>query len=246
MPVFPNLNKLQRRQKEPNKFLSVKNLILFKPVYRMDLKSFMRKAPLIYPKGVPSTDTSTVAGMHLTESALLPFVINIIHAAKVMHDNNIIHRDIKPKNIMISNSGNPVLIDYGFARTTNKNQMCIIQPGILKGELKYVLGEDVAKYQACQRGDVYAMGKTLYEFIFCLPNNNLSVPSDRFKIDRDDALKENEIFRSMIFNNAGDVSRFVLSRQTADFLVLMIRGLCRVDDPLSFAEAEMILLDYVR
>jgi len=216
--------------------------------------------PLSYPVGISAgiKDIPIVAGLRLAEPILMQFVLETIRAAKLMHAAGVIHRDIKPKNIMISSAGSPVIIDFGFAhaakktngkkQNNNDNNICVIQPGTIKGELRYVLAEDVAKYQGCQRGDAYAMGKTLYEFIFYPSIKGLlSEPSGRLKIEKDEVLKENSYFRNMLFadSGVGKVSRFVLSRDSVDCLILMMRGLCRQENPISFEHAEKNLLGYM-
>jgi len=121
----------------------------------------------------PSDANTRVAGLSLTdEPALMKFILEILRAGKIIHSLNLVHRDIKPKNIMISKNQRPVIIDYGFAgkgrkpsisssdnkddenNGNNRNPLiCINTPGQIKGESTYVLGEDVAKFRGCHNGE---------------------------------------------------------------------------------------------
>ena len=128
--------------------------------------------------------------------------------------------------------------------------------------MEYVLAEDLANYRGCQRGDTYAMGKTLYELIFGSSTTSfLFSATDKqdhqqqevgtsgkplIMLSLDEAKLQNEKFRSHIFGDAaGKESRFYLSQDAADCILSVIRGLCRQKDPLSFAEADHILSFYI-
>jgi serine/threonine protein kinase len=288
-----DISSLKRTQNEPKKnFIGSRWMISFKPVYETDLKRFIQNSPVLYPitetkntttsSGLLSTSSSSSSlSSTWTEPNLMKFVREIIHAGKLMHDSSIVHRDIKPKNIMMmlslsSTTGEPkwlrpVVIDFGFSEFGRpvsvegqqaKKEICAVQPGQLKGEVEYVLAEDLANYRGCRRGDTYAMGKTLYEFIFG-SSTTLFLLSATDKQDQqqqqdgtsgkpsmtlsfDEAKLQNEKFRNHIFGDtAGKESRFYLSQDAADCILSIIRGLCRQNDPLSFADAERILSFYI-
>lgn len=256
-PVFSttkNASHDERSQKVPRRFLGTKWLLALKPVYDMDLRKFCQLAPDRYPVGSLSQPPPTpsmprsVAGIALTEKGAMSLAINLMHAGRLMHSTGLVHRDIKPKNIMLS-QGRPVLIDFGFAsfvehRDGRFGRYCIQEPGRVRGELAYVLASDVAKYQACQEGDVYAMGKTLYQVLFAPAIVSESpAPSVNEEITAEAAARQNEQFRWLLQQSeAFAFSRFSLSKSAADVLVAIIQGLCREERPLSFAQAEQILL----
>ena len=146
------------------------------------------------------------------------------------------------------NTGHVLLIDFGFAVTlsSNNNGECYEQPGIIKGDLPYVLAQDVAHYRACRAGDAYALGKTLYEVLFSESTAAAAMvdaagtqPGQGITVQR--AEQSNRAFRSLLFSENDYVpstSRFAMQSSTRDILLEVIRSLCRLDHPLSLAEAE--------
>lgn len=115
-----------------------------------------------------------IAGIACNSRGAVQLATTMMHAGSILHKIGLIHCDIKQKNIMLSN-GHVVVIDFGFSvfcneTTPNHNKKaqtcCVTHPGRVKGEVGYVLAKDVAAYRACQQGDVYAMGKTLYQVLY--------------------------------------------------------------------------------
>jgi serine/threonine protein kinase len=250
--IYPLPERLEgRTRKEPGKFMGTKWLVSLKPVYDMDLKSFAQKAPCLYPIGdwIASTkeNSEAIGGMPLTDNNAMDLMLEVCRAGKLMHENGLVHHDVKPKNIMIS-QGHPVIIDFGFAQFVDLNKkdkrICAFHPGQIRGEVRYVLAEDVLKYRGCQDGDTYAMGKTMYEVIFGTAQGYES--SGKQPISESTAKEQNDIFRAILSGNgAGRSSRFRLSSDTRDNLLAVIVGLCRQSNPLSFAEAESFILQNI-
>lgn len=237
--VFPG-NNVERTRKVPKRFLGVKWLVAIKPLYDLDLFAFCRRASTIYPvrsDDLQSSSSSSrvVAGIPLTNQEAIHLVLQMLRAGSIMHSVGLEHRDIKPKNIMLSN-GKPVIIDFGFAAFADKGTECIGEQGRIKGEVTYVLAKDAATYRGCKRGDVYAMGKTIYEFLYGDPQEAL-----RQEITPEAVRVENEKFRALLLNGNNDQSRFQLDQKTSNAIVETIRGMCRDNNPLSFSEAGRFL-----
>ena len=84
-----------------------------------------------------------------------------LHAA---HEQGIIHRDIKPQNVLIDAKGEVKLMDFGIARVAESPEG-ITQAGLIIGTPHYMSPEQVQGKQLDARTDVYAMGVLLYEML---------------------------------------------------------------------------------
>ncbi len=84
----------------------------------------------------------------------------IADALAAAHRSGILHRDVKPPNILLDRSGRARLTDFGAARL--EGQATMTQTGALVGTLAYLAPEVMAGGRADARADIYALGMTLY------------------------------------------------------------------------------------
>src|SRR5438270_2135080 len=83
---------------------------------------------------------------------------------EVAHEQGIIHRDIKPQNVLIDHKGEVKLMDFGIARMAETHEG-MTQAGLIVGTPHYMSPEQVQGKQLDPRSDVYSMGVMLYEML---------------------------------------------------------------------------------
>jgi eukaryotic-like serine/threonine-protein kinase len=94
--------------------------------------------------------------------ALLDPVLSALAAA---HHAGIVHRDVKPENVLLSEDGRVKVADFGLARAVSAETQHTAAGGVLIGTVSYLAPELVADGRADARTDVYAAGVVLYELL---------------------------------------------------------------------------------
>ncbi len=87
----------------------------------------------------------------------------LLGALSYAHKLNVIHRDVKPGNMMLTPQGVVKLMDFGIARPNNEAGMTVT--GTTLGSLNYMSPEQVRGEPVDQRSDLYSMGVSLYEMV---------------------------------------------------------------------------------
>lgn len=102
---------------------------------------------------------------NFTVDLVLSIARQISSALAYIHDKGILHRDIKPGNIMLSEDGQAKLTDFGLAKF-NAGQYALTQTGSLFGSLMYIPPEQALGEKSLDhRADIYSFGITLYELL---------------------------------------------------------------------------------
>ena len=91
----------------------------------------------------------------------LAVAVQVAEALETAHGKGIVHRDIKPGNVMILTSGRAVVMDFGLARAAQDTKLT--RTGALMGTVAYMAPEQVRGRQADHRVDIWALGAILYE-----------------------------------------------------------------------------------
>lgn len=105
----------------------------------------------------------------MNEGTLLPVdqVLNIVaqvaQGLAYAHEHDIVHRDVKPSNIMVIRDGNVKITDFGIARMASASVRT--QTGMVLGSPKYMSPEQVMGKSIDQRSDIFSLGVMLYEML---------------------------------------------------------------------------------
>jgi eukaryotic-like serine/threonine-protein kinase len=93
----------------------------------------------------------------------LAYAIEIARGLTVAHNRNMVHRDIKPQNVLIDAEGRAKLTDFGISRQLEQDGMTAT--GRVLGTTDYVAPEQAMGHPVDQRSDVYSLGVVLYEML---------------------------------------------------------------------------------
>ena len=105
---------------------------------------------------VPSDDRARV-------TAVVELAAAVADALEHAHRSGVIHRDVKPGNVLVREDGVPVLTDFGLAHA--EGQPALTRSGEFQGTPHYVAPEQAAGQEVDARSDVFSLGATLYELL---------------------------------------------------------------------------------
>ncbi|MCH8852839.1 MAG: serine/threonine protein kinase [Planctomycetes bacterium] len=102
----------------------------------------------------------------LEESVAIDMVKQTAHALMHAHDRGFVHRDIKPKNIMITHEGVVKLADMGLAREMSDIETAMAEAGRAYGTPYYISPEQIrGEIHIDARADIYSLGATFYHMV---------------------------------------------------------------------------------
>jgi eukaryotic-like serine/threonine-protein kinase len=98
-----------------------------------------------------------------TPEEAVDVMLQVCRALEAAHSADVIHRDLKPQNIMRDASGRVVVMDFGLARLIESNGMT--QTGALVGTMEYMSPEQALGSSLDQRSDLFTLGLIFYELL---------------------------------------------------------------------------------
>ena len=117
-----------------------------------------------YVEGVTLRDIVHTEGPMPTQRAI-EVIADACQALNFSHQHGIIHRDVKPANIMISKSGAVKVMDFGIARALADAGNPVTQTAAVIGTAQYLSPEQARGTKVDARSDVYSLGCVLYEIL---------------------------------------------------------------------------------
>jgi serine/threonine-protein kinase len=113
----------------------------------------------------------------------LGIMIQVLNGLNFAHSHGIVHRDIKPGNIMVLKDGNVKIVDFGIARISDNS---MTKTGQIVGTINYMSPEQFNGHVVDGRSDIFSAGVMLYEFLTgTLPFDGNETPTVILKILND-------------------------------------------------------------
>jgi len=121
-------------------------------------------------------------GYIFPEQEAIEIIIQVARALAHAHNKDLIHRDVKPKNIMINSLGVVKLADLGLARDSSDVQLAKAEAGKAYGTPYYIAPEQIrGEVDIDARADIYALGVTFYHMVTGRVPFEASTPSEVMK-----------------------------------------------------------------
>src|ERR671910_2148928 len=102
----------------------------------------------------------------LDPALAVDIVLQILRAARFAHQRGVIHRDIKPHNVIVDQEGRAKVTDFGIARAGASD---MTETGSIMGTAQYLSPEQAQGHPVDARADLYAVGVVLYELLCGVP-----------------------------------------------------------------------------
>ena len=119
-------------------------------------------------EGAPITDYANEQELDL--AARLALIVKLCDALQYAHEQGVIHRDLKPANVLVSDRGEPKILDFGVSRAVDRADdvsSMRTETGVLVGTLAYMSPEQLTgdHDRVDTRSDIYALGVLLFELV---------------------------------------------------------------------------------
>lgn len=111
----------------------------------------------------------------LNPSQTLEILEPVAAALAAAHRAGVVHRDVKPENVLLADDGSVKVADFGLARAIAASQLTATT-GLLLGTVSYIAPEQVSHGQVDPRGDVYAAGVMAFELLTGAPPYDADTP----------------------------------------------------------------------
>jgi serine/threonine-protein kinase len=117
---------------------------------------------------------ASISPAELTVHTALRYILELLEALAFAHENNVVHRDVKPANIMVLPGGAIKVMDFGLSRRTSE-MSSVSNAGEIVGTIAYLSPERFLGKVADARSDLYSVGVVMYEvFTGTVPFKNES------------------------------------------------------------------------
>lgn len=166
----------------------------------------------------------------------IEIVVNVLKALDYAHKNGVIHRDVKPSNILIDRQGFVMVVDFGIAQILDDKAGDRTDSGLVMGTLAYMSPEQ--KLPSCKvdhTTDLYAVGVILYEIMTKKkPTGSFEPPSS---VNSDIAPRFDEIVMKCLKQNPKD--RYQTAVELKDDLLSALNAKSPIDSPANMESGSL-------
>ena len=152
----------RRRFKNESKAIAVLNHRNIVKVYDVSFGDRLQYIVMEYIEGISLKEYIEQRGVIDWNEALF-FSIQILRALQHAHDKGIVHRDVKPQNIMLLENGTIKVTDFGIARFSHGETRTMTEKAI--GSVHYISPEQAKGELTDEKADIYSVGIVLYEML---------------------------------------------------------------------------------
>lgn len=152
----------RRRFKNESKAIAVLSHPNIVKVYDVSLGDKLQYIVMEYVEGITLKEYIEQQGVIPWKEAV-HFTTQILRALQHAHDKGIVHRDIKPQNIMLLENGSIKVTDFGIARFSRGETRTMTEAAI--GSVHYISPEQARGETTDDKADIYSVGVVLYEMI---------------------------------------------------------------------------------
>ncbi|GAC1572184.1 MAG: Stk1 family PASTA domain-containing Ser/Thr kinase [Candidatus Elarobacter sp.] len=101
----------------------------------------------------------------LPEGVAVDYAIQIASGLAYAHRQGLMHRDVKPANILVTTDDVVKIGDFGIARAVSEHTLAVTQPGMVMGSVAYISPEQAQNHNVDERSDLYSLGVVLYQML---------------------------------------------------------------------------------
>ncbi len=154
---------LVRRFKNESKAISVLDHPNIVQVYDVSVTQTLQYIAMEYVDGITLKDYMKFKNNALSYKEVMHFTTQTLKALQHAHSKGIVHRDIKPQNIMMLSNGVIKVMDFGIARFARSENQTMTDKAI--GSVHYISPEQAKGEVTDHRADIYSVGVMLYEML---------------------------------------------------------------------------------
>ena len=151
-----------RRFKNESKAIAVLSHPNIVKVYDVSFGDLIQYIVMEYIDGITLKEFIERQGSLKWKDAVY-FTVQILKGLQHAHDKGIVHRDVKPQNIMVLSDGTIKVADFGIARFARNEQRTITDKAI--GSVHYISPEQARGEKTDEKADIYSVGVMLYEML---------------------------------------------------------------------------------